>query len=241
MRVRGLFLVLRVALSRRPDVFDQSPGAPTSTDCPSTSTATPSPAGATLGDGTGLPEGCGGQAAPSETVGFVAEGRAWALDPLTGAPRVPVRGRATRDLRVRPAGRPTLLADMQVQGAVGEGADLAAEGADPGGVRLGSPARARDRLRQRSGHPTKRFMDDGKVERLSTLAHRDVRGRSRITRAGWRSVSSSTRDAPGDWLSTTRARTPCGSSSRSRTRCSPRSPSVPTARRSGGSPSTPAP
>ena len=60
MRVRVLFLVLGVAL------------------------IPPSPTGATLADGTPLPSGCGGQAVASETVGFVADGRAWALDPHDG-------------------------------------------------------------------------------------------------------------------------------------------------------------
>ena len=45
------------------------------------SAASPSPAGATLADGTALPTGCEGKAVAGETVAFVADGRAWALDP----------------------------------------------------------------------------------------------------------------------------------------------------------------
>jgi len=51
---------------------------------PPTSSSIPPPTGATLGDGTALPSHCAGKAVPNETVAFVADGRAWALDPHEG-------------------------------------------------------------------------------------------------------------------------------------------------------------
>src|SRR5215213_1030300 len=56
---------------------------PTTTESSVPTTPSQSPQ-TTLANGSTLPSGCEGRAVPAETAAFVAEGRAWALDPASG-------------------------------------------------------------------------------------------------------------------------------------------------------------
>ena len=147
-----------------------STGAPPSTVVPPTSTVPPSPTGATLADGTPLPSGCGGQAVTSETVAFVADGRAWALDPEDGTTSRACSGSPTRVVRVRPAGRPRPARRLEVQGVSGDAPTWPPDRADADRVRLGAPVRPRGRVRvAERGAPRSGSWTTGKIEQLSTL------------------------------------------------------------------------
>lgn len=71
----ALVLVATACTSTQPNEPGPSSGQPQPTE---------GPAGTLLASGEPLPTGCHGKAGASQTVAFVAEGRAWALDPDSG-------------------------------------------------------------------------------------------------------------------------------------------------------------
>lgn len=170
MRVRVLFLVLGVALIAASCTSSTTPtGAPPSTVVPPTSTVPPSPTGATLADGTPLPSGCGGQAVTSETVGFVADGRAWALDPKSDHLACLFRVRQPGSFAFGPQGDRVLLAGLSVHGVSGDAPSWPPAGPTPTVFDWGHPLGLAVVYASPSGAPEKRFMDTGKTEQLSTL------------------------------------------------------------------------
>ena len=137
---------------------------------PPTTTA---PTGATLADGSTLPEGCAGKAVPSEAVAFVAEGRAWALDPETGSLACLFDVADPGPFAFGPQGDRVLLADMQVQGLGPKGPTWPPKGQTPTVFDWGHPLGLAIVYANGSGAPEKRFMDDGHVERLQELPKGD--------------------------------------------------------------------
>ena len=130
----------------------------------------PSPTGATLADGTPLPSGCGGQAVATETVAFVADGRAWALDPHDGHLACLFRVRRPGSFAFGPQGDRVLLAGLGVQGVSGDAPSWPAVGATPTVFDWGHPLGLAVVYASPSGAPEKRFMDDGRVEQLSSAS-----------------------------------------------------------------------
>jgi hypothetical protein len=84
MRLRTIFLIVVVASAGCTQTEPNPPTAPTGVE-PTAPTPSESPSGTTLADGSSLPGGCNERLPRSkQTVAFVAEGRAWALQPGTG-------------------------------------------------------------------------------------------------------------------------------------------------------------
>ena len=144
---------------------------------PSDDTPAPPPSGGsplpttTLASGEALPTGCRDRiSAPAQTVAFVADGRAWALDPsgeqLTCLFKVEDAG----PFAWGPQGDRVLLADLEVRGLTSEAPTFPSANPDPAVFDWGHPiglalvyATPEDRT------PQKRFMDDGRVEELPSL------------------------------------------------------------------------
>jgi len=139
--------------------IDGSPAPPT----------TATPVGTTLADGSALPEGCDGKAVPGETVAFVAEGRAWALDPETGALACLFDVTDPGPFAFGPQGDRVLLADMQVQGLGPREPTWPPKGQTPSVFDWGHPLGLAIVYANGAAGPLKRFMDDGHVEKLSSL------------------------------------------------------------------------
>ena len=142
---------------------------PTSPSLTLPTTASPTPTGATLADGSPLPSGCSGKSASSQTVGFVADGRAWALDPSTGRLTCLFKVKDPGPFTFGPQGDRVLLDGLQVQGLTAEAPTLPGTGASPTVFDWGHPLGLAIVYADDPGAPEKRFMDDGKVERLSAL------------------------------------------------------------------------
>jgi hypothetical protein len=128
-----------------------------------------SPTGATLADGSPLPSGCAGAARPTETVAFVAEGRAWALDPSSGQLACLFRTQDTGLFAFGPQGDRVLLDGMQVRGVTSVAPTLPALGVSPTVFDWGHPLGLAIVYADHPGQPEKRFIDDGSVEQLSAL------------------------------------------------------------------------
>ncbi len=145
------------------DVPSPAPQVPTS---PSVDVAV-----TTLSSGEPLPAGCDrGTPDPRQTVAFVAEGRAWALD-LEGA-------RLTCLFKVRdpgpfawgPQGDRVLLGDLAVRGVEPAAPTFPATDANPVAFDWGHPIGLAVVFAERGDRtPEKRFMDDGRVEPLGSL------------------------------------------------------------------------
>jgi hypothetical protein len=143
--------------------------SPVPTQLPSTSVpASVEPTGATLADGTPLPEGCTGAPAPSETVAFVAQDRAWALDPTTAQLDCVFAVDDPGPFAWGPQGDRVLLGGLEVRGLGGDAPDLppieSAWSAFDWGHPIGLAV-----VYAHGGEPQKRFMDDGHVEPLRGL------------------------------------------------------------------------
>lgn len=150
-----------------PDPTPPPPGSPPGTSSPE---ATPSP-GATLASGAALPTGCdGARPRRSQTVAFVAEGRAWALDPrgldLTCVFEV---GDAA-PFAWGPQGDRVLLGGMEIHGVGTHPPSFTATGAQPAVWDWGHPLGLSVVFAEGDRRvPQKRFMDDGHVERLPMM------------------------------------------------------------------------
>ncbi len=168
MRTRWALLAIVVVAASCTSTSTTSPPAPTVDGSPAPSTTT-APVGTTLADGSGLPEGCSGKATTRETVAFVADGRAWALDPETGALACLFEVEDPGPFAFGPQGDRVLLADMQVQGLSAKTPTWPPKGQTPSVLDWGHPLGLAIVYANGADTPLKRFMDDGKVERLSTL------------------------------------------------------------------------
>jgi WD40-like Beta Propeller Repeat len=159
---------------------------PTSTNAPASSvqatqtlppsvstTVSPVPIGATLGDGTALPDGCTGKPDPSETVAFVAEGVAWALDPVSSRLDCLFEVQDPGPFAWGPQGDRVLLGDFEVRGVGARAPDFPAIGSTSSTFDWGHPIGLAVVFATPSGTPQKRYMDDGRVDPLPTLPDGD--------------------------------------------------------------------
>jgi hypothetical protein len=147
-----------------------TPTPPPSTSATgSPSTSEPPAVGALLADGTPLPDGCTKGATRAQTVSFVSSGRAWALDPQTDALSCLFAVRDPGPFAWGPQGDRVLLGDFRVRGVSADAPDLPPIDARPTTFGWGHPIGLAVVFASGAGVPQKRFMDDGSVERLSTL------------------------------------------------------------------------
>jgi len=168
VRTRWVVLALVLVATACTSTSSTSTPAPTVAGSPAPSTTT-APVGTTLADGSGLPEGCSGKPTTRETVAFVAEGRAWALDPAAGSLACLFEVADPGPFAFGPQGDRALLADMQVQGLSATAPTWPAKGQTPSVFDWGHPLGLAIVYANGADTPLKRFMDDGKVQRLSTL------------------------------------------------------------------------
>jgi hypothetical protein len=99
-------------------------GTPDETPAPSHAPSTPTPttgsSGATLANGQPLPAGCpAARALPTQRVAFVAEGRAWALDPSSGVPTCLFEVSSPGPFTWNPRGDRALLEGLAIEGVDG--------------------------------------------------------------------------------------------------------------------------
>ncbi|TMK92645.1 MAG: hypothetical protein E6G37_07880 [Actinobacteria bacterium] len=145
------------------------PAPPVTSSSTGTSSGTPSPAAAVLADGTPLPSGCPGPPLPSQTVAFVSSGRAWALDPATDTLSCLFPVRDPGPFAWGPQGDRVLLGGFRVHGLNAEAPELPGIAAEPATFDWGHPIGLAVVFAGAAGEPEKRFMDDGRVERLTAL------------------------------------------------------------------------
>ncbi|TMM21828.1 MAG: hypothetical protein E6F95_10055 [Actinobacteria bacterium] len=145
------------------------PAQPVTSSSTGTSSGTPSPAAAVLADGTPLPSGCPGPPLPSQTVAFVSSGRAWALDPATDTLSCLFPVRDPGPFAWGPQGDRVLLGGFRVHGLNAEAPELPGIAAEPATFDWGHPIGLAVVFAGAAGEPEKRFMDDGRVERLTAL------------------------------------------------------------------------
>jgi hypothetical protein len=142
------------------------------TGVPPTEEPSPSvdPTGPRLADGSPLPAGCTGGAGPSHTAAFVADGRAWAIDPGDGdvGCLFPIDGRAAPFVW-GPQGDRVLLDGLEVFGLGPTAPDLPPLRMRFGAFDWGHPIGLAVVFADGKGDPRKRFMDDGRVVRLTSL------------------------------------------------------------------------
>jgi hypothetical protein len=127
------------------------------------------PVGARLADGTPLPEGCITGAVKSQTVAFVAEDRAWALDPDTNELSCLFPVDDPGPFSWGPQGDRVLLAGFEIRG-VGSGApNLPALQTPITAFDWGHPVGLAVAFADGKGHPRKRFILDGRQTKLDAL------------------------------------------------------------------------
>jgi hypothetical protein len=163
----ALTSALVVGACTQPPTDDGSPTPPVSvspTDSPSVV-----PTGARLADGTPLPDGCESGVLATQTVAFVADGRAWALDPVTGelACLFPVDDAGP--FAWGPQGDRVLLGGFEIRGVGGDAPDLPAIGTAVSAFDWGHPLGLAVAFADGKGEPRKRFLDDGRLIRLASL------------------------------------------------------------------------
>lgn len=129
----------------------------------------PEPIGTTLADGTTLPGGCSGSADRSQTAAFVAEGRAWALDPASGRLSCLFEVMDPGLFTFGPQGDRVLLDSLEVRGLDSDAPDLPAIDAQATAFDWGHPIGLAVVFAEGPGRPVKRFADDGRVEKLTSL------------------------------------------------------------------------
>lgn len=167
--IRALLLLTSlVGACTQPSSFDPPSSTPVpESPSPSVSVA-PEPVEATLADGTALPDGCAGTSDPAEIVAFVADGRAWALDPKTTELDCLFEADDPGPFAWGPQGDRVMLGGLEIRGLTHDAPDLPAIDAAPSAFDWGHPIGLAIVFAQ-NGEPRKRFIDDGHVERLSTL------------------------------------------------------------------------
>ncbi len=127
------------------------------------------PPGTTLADGSTLPEGCTGTVKPAETVAFVAGERAWALDPASGRLACLFDVADPGPFAFGPQGDRVLLDALAVRGVGAREPAWPTAAASPAVFDWGHPLGLAIVFANGSETPQKRFMDDGRVEKLSDL------------------------------------------------------------------------
>lgn len=163
--VRPTFALLAlVGACTRTGTTPEPPPQPTQEPSPSVE-----PSGARLPDGSPLPEGCTGGAGSSHTVAFVADGRAWALDPTDGdvACLFPIDDPAP--FAWGPQGDRVLLGGFEIRGLAADAPDFPPAHVQLGPFDWGHPLGLAVVFADGKGHPRKRYLDDGRVERLMSL------------------------------------------------------------------------
>jgi hypothetical protein len=125
--------------------------------------------GARMPDGTPLPSGCTGGAGATQTVAFVADGRAWAIDPEDGdlACLFPVENAGP--FAWGPQGDRVLLNGFEIRGLGGDAPDLPAIDTSISAFDWGHPLGLAVVFADAEGIPRKRFVDDGHLIRLMSL------------------------------------------------------------------------
>src|SRR5689334_1944932 len=136
---------------------------------PTSTTTSPPPTGATLADGSALPSRCDGKAVASETVAFVADGRAWVLDPKSGDLACLFRVGQPGPFAFGPQGDRVMLAGLGIVGVPNGEPTWPPVGQTPTVFDWGHPLGLAVVYASPSGAPEKRFMDTGKVEKLTDL------------------------------------------------------------------------
>jgi hypothetical protein len=168
MRARRIPLVVAVALiAGSCTTTDASPTA--ASPRPTSTAVSPPPTGATLADGSALPDNCAGKPVPNDTVGFVANGRGWVIDPHTGAVACLFNVRMPGPFAFGPQGDRVLLAGLSVGDLDRQAAMWPPAGPTPTVFDWGHPLGLAVVFASGSGVPEKRFMDDGSVEKLTAL------------------------------------------------------------------------
>ncbi len=149
----------------QPAVDDETPTPTVSTTESPSVVAT----GARMPDGTPLPAGCTGGAGATHTVAFVADGRAWAIDPDDGdlACLFPVENAGP--FAWGPQGDRVLLNSFEIRGLGGDAPDLPAIDASISAFDWGHPLGLAVVFADAEGIPRKRFVDDGHLIRLMSL------------------------------------------------------------------------
>jgi hypothetical protein len=163
--VSALLVVLAACTAGEEPVIDDAP-AP---EPPASSSS--APPSTTLASGAELPNGCVGRAPkPAQTIAFVADGRAWALDPAEGQLTCVFRVDDPGSFAWGPQGDRVLLGDLAVRGVTGEAPTFAGIGAQPTAFDWGHPIGLAVVFAARGERtPQKRFMDDGHIEALPAL------------------------------------------------------------------------
>jgi len=124
----------------------------------------------TLGNGDPLPRSCsGGPAKARQDVAFVASGKAWAVD--RGGTRLSCLFRVGEagPFAWGPQGDRVLLADLEIRGITGRDPSLGAIGQRVRAFDWGHPLGLAVVFATSDPTPEKRFMDDGRVERLDEM------------------------------------------------------------------------
>jgi hypothetical protein len=158
--------VLLLGACTQPSVDETPPpsGSGEPTESPSVVAA-----GARLPDGTALPAGCMRGAGASFTVAFVAEGRAWGLDPDDGdlACLFPVEDAGP--FAWGPQGDRVLLNGFEIRGIGADAPQLPAIDTSVSAFDWGHPQGLAVVFADAKGIPRKRFVDDGRLIRLGSL------------------------------------------------------------------------
>lgn len=127
------------------------------------------PAGPRLADDTPLPAGCTGGGGPGHTVAFVADGRAWALDPSDGDLACMFLVDDPGPFAWGPQGDRVLLEDFEVRGVGPAAPDLPPIDTALAAFDWGHPLGLAIAFSDEQGIPRKRYLDDGHLARLVDL------------------------------------------------------------------------
>jgi hypothetical protein len=106
---------------------------------------------------------------PNDTVAFVADGRAWVLDPETGVVACLFNVRKPGPFAFGPQGDRVLLGGLSVGDVDRQAAMWPPAGPTPTVFDWGHPLGLAVVYASPSGAPEKRFMDDGSIEKLTDL------------------------------------------------------------------------
>lgn len=145
--------------------------APTATASPAP-TAEPSPTpSAMLASGEPLPDGCDvARVKPGQTVTFVADGRAWAIDPTGRRLTCLFDVTEPEPFAWGPLGDRVLLGGLEVRGLAPTAPAFPALDAEPGAFDWGHPLGLAVVYAEEGARvPEKRYLDDGHVARLRQM------------------------------------------------------------------------
>jgi hypothetical protein len=150
-----------------------SPGdaTPSPSGGPVEPSVTPAPPAVTLGNGDELPATCAGDVAKArQTVAFVAAGDAWAVDPAGRRLSCLFPVTDAGPFAWGPQGDRVMLADLAVRGVANDAPTLDAVTQRPSAFDWGHPQGLAIVYATAGGRtPRKRFIDDGRIERLAAL------------------------------------------------------------------------